>query len=170
SATIKRTNSLRSDVLRVGQELKIPGGSAPTPEPTAMPTATPGATATPALAATATPTATAAFEFSAPNLLTPANGAVVQGAEDVLLNWTSVGLLGDDTWYVVRIWRDDPSEPTPSTGWTRTTAWRIPASFQPQADAKSRRFWWSVRVMRAREGQTPLPVSPESAQRWFEWQ
>ncbi len=168
-AALMQANGLTSnDVLRVGQELRLPGG-APTPTATEAPTVTP----TPTVAATATsapaPTASVAYEFPAPNLLTPADGATVEGAEDVILNWTSVGLLGNDTWYVVRVWRDDPSEPAPSTGWTRTTAWRIPASFQPQAGARSRRFWWSVTVMRLREGQTPLAVSPESAQRWFEW-
>lgn len=170
TALMEANGLTSSDVLRVGQELKIPGGAAPTPTATLEPTFTPTPTVTATLTPEPAPTANTTFEFPAPNLLTPADGAIVQGAEDVILNWTSVGLLGDDTWYVVRIWRDDPSEPTPPTGWTRTTAWRIPASFQPQAGAKSRRFWWSVTVMRLREGQTPLAISPESAKRWFEWQ
>ncbi len=157
-----------ANVVSVGQELKIPG-SEPTPAPTVAATETPEPTAT--TAATATVAAAAAGdEFKAPALLTPANGATVEGEEDVILNWTSVGLLDDDTWYVVKIWRDDDSLPTPATGWTRTTAWRIPASFRPDEDATSRSFHWSVTVMRTVEGESPVPVSPVSEERSFEWQ
>jgi len=159
------------NLIKVGQELKIPGGESP-PAPTEAPTTTSTATLAPTavLTATAGLTGTAvAYEFAAPALLTPANGQAVEGAEDVLLNWTSVGFLADDTWYVVKMWRDDPAEPAPAAGWTRTTAWRIPASFRPAADAASRRFWWSVTVMRAREGEAPVAVGPTSEERWFEW-
>lgn len=174
----------QSDVLRVGQQLVIPGVAAPTATPgeaatevptaaptaetPAAPTATPAASETPATPPTPQATVTAALEFPAPNLLNPADGAVF-GAEDILLNWSSVGLLGDDTWYVVKIWTDDPAQPTPATGWTRTTAWRIPASSRPPADATSRKFHWTVTVMRAVEGQEAVAVSPVSETRTFEW-
>jgi LysM repeat protein len=178
-ADLMAANNLASaDLIRVGQTLQIPGaGTPPAPGPTEAPLATatpllPTATlvATVMMTPTPAPQPTPSHEFAAPNLLTPAMGAVVKGAEDVLLNWTSVGLLADDTWYVIKIWRDDPSLPTPSTGWTRTTAWRILASFQPGAGETSRRFYWSVTVMRAREGQAPVAVSPASEERWFEWE
>ncbi len=164
--------------LRAGQELTIPNSAAGTP---AAPTLQPGATAA-ATAAASTPTAapatttpagaaptSTAFQFAAPNLLSPADGTVYTTAEDILLNWSSVGLLGDDTWYVVKIWTDDPNQPTPATGWTRTTAWRIPASSRPAADAASHTFHWTVTVMRASEGQDPVAVSEVSETRTFEW-
>ncbi len=173
----------QGDVLRVGQELVIPGVPAPTAEatpapseapaqpttePAGAPTETPAASETPATQPTPQPTVTAALEFPAPNLLNPPDGSVF-GAEDILLNWSSVGLLGDDTWYVVKIWTDDPNQPTPATGWTRTTAWRIPVSSRPPADAASHTFHWSITVMRAVEGQEAVAVSPVSETRSFEW-
>gem|GEM_PF-2497034 len=157
--------------VSAGQELKIPGAGSATPAPS--PALATTATATPAASPTASPVPSitpSAFEFPAPNLLTPADGQVFQGADDILLNWSSVGLLGDDTWYVVKIWSEDPSQPTPATGWTRTTAWRIPASSRPAANASSRKMFWMVTVMRAREGQEPVAVSPASATRSFVWQ
>jgi len=158
--------------VTAGQELKIPDAAAATP---ALPAATPAATPTltPAASPTASPVPSitpSAFEFPAPNLLTPADGEVFRGADDILLNWSSVGLLGDDTWYVVKIWSEDPTQPTPATGWTRTTAWRIPGSSRPAANAASHKMFWTVTVMRAREGQEPVAVSPASATRSFEWQ
>ena len=157
--------------VSAGQEIKIPAKASATPAAVAAPAAT--ATATRAASRTASPVPSitpSAFEFPAPTLLTPADGQVFRGAEDILLNWSSVGLLGDDTWYVVKIWSEDPSQPIPATGWTRTTAWRIPASSRPAANAASRKMFWMVTVMRVREGQEPVAVSPPSATRSFEWQ
>lgn len=177
-AALVAENGLRdADVLRIGQELKIPGAAPaePTPAPTQTPTPTSAPTHTPTPevgppTATPGPGTTSSFLFAAPNLLTPPDGAVVQGGDDVLLNWASVGLLGDDTWYVVRVWLDDPTQPTPPAGWTRTTSWRVPASYRPAAGASSRRVWWSVTVMRAREREEPVAVSPVSQVRSFTWQ
>lgn len=177
-AALVAENGLRdADVLRIGQELRIPGAApaVPTPAPTLTPTATSAPTHTPtpevgAQTVTPGPVATSSFMFAAPNLLTPPDGAVVQGGDDVLLNWASVGLLSDDMWYVVRVWPDDPTQPTPPAGWTRTTSWRVPASYRPAAGASSRRVWWSVTVMRAREREEPVAVSPVSQVRWFTWQ
>lgn len=187
---IEANELTEADVLRVGQELKIPGSAAETgPEETAAPTSeaaeTPTGEATepepeetpepeatepgPGETPTAGPAPTAVYEFAAPNLLNPPDGAVFEGAEDILLNWSSVGLLGDDTWYVVRVWSDDPDLPAIADGWTRTTHWRIPASSQPPANAASHTFHWTVTVMRAREGQEPTAISPTSATRTFEW-
>ena len=175
-------------MLSVGQQLTIPGQPGQPAQPTPAPTVMPTATLTPTEAVTVTaeaetaaptptpsnkaPTAAPAngnLEFPAPSLLSPADGAKQLPGEDVLLNWSSVGLLGDDTWYVVRIWRDNSSLPTPPAGWTRTTAWRIPASYQPAANASSHTFYWSVTVMRVREGETPVPVSQASGTRSFTW-
>lgn len=164
------------DVVRIGQELRIPAAAAPAPTaaPSPTPTATPAPTQTmaPTSGAPQTPPSQptgAAYEYPAPGLLTPPDGTVIRGGDDVLLNWSSVGLLGDDTWYVVRIWTDDPALAAPPTGWTRTTAWRIPASHRPPTNAPSHRFYWSVTVTRARTGEAPLAVSPESGARWFDW-
>ena len=161
------------DVIKVGQVLKIPGGTAPaaqaspTPEPTATPEPSPTPTATATAPQPAAAPGPASFVFAAPNLLTPPDNAIIKGAEDILLNWTSVGLLDDNTWYVVSIRREDKAEP--SLGWTRTTAWRFPVDQHPQAGEPSR-FYWSVTVMRSIEGSVPEPLSPRSEERVFVWE
>jgi murein DD-endopeptidase MepM/ murein hydrolase activator NlpD len=181
-AALMAANNIKDgDVIRVGQELVIPAGVTPSPtapKATETPTATAPSTLAPTLTVTATtgaagaPTAavaaTATFVFAAPSLLTPPNNAIIKGAEDILLNWTSVGLLDDNTWYVVSIRREDQGEP--SLGWTRTTAWRFPASEFPGTGAASNRFYWSVTVMRAVEGSAPEALSPQSEERVFVWE
>lgn len=175
-AALMAANNIKDgDVIRVGQELIIPVGVTPSPtapKTTETPAATAQATLAPTLTVTATAGAagapTATFAFAAPSLLTPPNNAIIKGAEDILLNWTSVGLLDDNTWYVVSIRREDQSEP--SLGWTRTTAWRFPASEFPGAEAASNRFYWSVTVMRAVEGSAPEALSPQSEERVFVWE
>jgi len=179
-ADLMAANNIKdANAIQAGQELKIPAGaSALSTTPTALatlaaPTPTLGSTLvapTATLAATVQATAEpAAFAFAAPNLLNPADGTVFRSGDDILLNWSSVGLLADDTWYVVKVWTDDPAQPTPSLGWTRTTAWRIPGSSRPAADAATHKYYWSVTVMRASEGQDPVAVSPASETRTFEW-
>ena len=175
-ADLMAANNIEAgDVLKVGQVLKIPGGVEPTPEP--PPTEAPTATAEPTLTVAPTETVTATlpaaapppptYTFAAPNLLTPPDNAIIKGAEDILLNWTSVGLLDDNTWYVVSIRREDKTEP--SLGWTRTTAWRFPVEQHPKAGEPSR-FYWSVTVMRSVEGSVPEPLSPRSEERVFVWE
>lgn len=169
-----------ANLVKIGQELQIPGvgAPAPTPAPTEAPTATPPPTATATAVAaaataalTATPADSTAYPYAAPKLLSPANGETVKGAEDVVLNWASVGLLGEDTFYVVNLRREDPSLPIPNPGWTPTTGWRIPASYYPGADAASRRFYWSVTVMkRGLDGDPPTALGPASEERWFIWE
>ena len=171
-ADLLAANNLQSaDQLQVGQQITIPGPTVtPVPTQAVTPTAAPSPTPTGSAAAPGpSPAAQTDLQFPAPNLLTPKDGAQIQGAQDVLLNWSSVGLLSDDTWYVVHVWSDDPAQPTLPDGWTRTTAWRLPATLRPGANAASHRFHWTVTVMRSSEGQQPVALSPTSTPRTFEW-
>ncbi len=141
-------------LLRVGQTLFIPRGT-PTPSPTA--TFRPTRTATPGP------------PYAPPVLLWPPNGTVYRGVErTIFLQWTGVGLLAQDEWYVVRLER--AGRPVHEE-WTKANAWRIPAELRPDPEAADHKFTWEVSVMR-QEGPEPgrgeVLVSAGET-RWFEW-
>jgi len=128
--------------LQAGQELIIPLGT-PTPEPTATPE--PSATPTPGP------------PYAAPALLSPPDGEVFTGSDaQVVLSWASVGVLKDDEWYVVRLWRGEGETKRLAADpvWTRATAWTVPSALWPgqeTADSESV-FHWDVTVMRRTGG------------------
>ncbi len=152
--------------LQVGQELIVPIGT-PTPTPTLTPHPT--------------PTPTPGPRYPAPALLAPIDGAVFRGEEDpILLNWTSVGILAEDEWYVVRLRyiaeeTDKAAEVTPLPSmWTRSTAWRVPPTWRPPEAARSHLFRWSVTVvLQSGVGEDgtweALALSPMSRSRSFSW-
>ena len=130
-AIIQANDLENPEMLRVGQQLRIPLGTpTPLPPPTLIPT----------------PTATLGPPFPAPIPLGPTDGETISG-EAVLLNWGSVGLLDVDQWYLVRLWAGEwPDGVFVAEEWTKGTSWRAPAdSWQPTV-AFSQRFYWSVIV------------------------
>jgi len=117
------------DLIYEGQELIIP-----LMPPTATPTLTP----------TPTPTATPGPPYPAPNLLSPANDAVFQGQDAVIvLNWTSVGILTDNQAYRVEL--ETPASTAPVTYTTQGTAWRLPSDLWP--GGRRRTMTWRVTVV-----------------------
>jgi len=146
-------------LIFVGQRLVIPP---PTPTPT--PTETP----------IPTPTPTPGLPYAAPFLLYPPDGATFTGAEaDIVLNWTSVGLLADDEWYVLRLRDASDAQPSPASVWTKIPSYRLPAEWRP-GPSSEREILWDVVVMRARapvqDGvQSGTAASPMSATRRFLW-
>jgi LysM repeat protein/predicted nucleic acid-binding Zn ribbon protein len=159
-AQLKEINSLTSDQLRVGQELRIPVGTAtPTPTLTPIPTLTP----TPGPAR------------PAPALLGPPDETAFEGADTViLLNWASVGILGEDEWYVVRARRTGLVVQLLPLVWTKATSWRLPADLYIEGLDEPQRFYWQVSVMQqtglAEDG-TPLgeQISASGEVRTFTW-
>ncbi len=156
---IKEASGLDSNNLRVGQELKIPVGTA-----TPTPTLTPAPTLTP----------TPGPPRPAPYLLAPPDGAAFEGAETVvMLNWASVGILDADEFYVVRLRSMDPRAEQPPLVWTQATSWRVPAEVY-RAGTEPQHFRWQVSIMRqtgvADDG-TWLGEdhSPSSETRTFSW-
>jgi len=119
--------------LQVGQELLIIPGT-PTPEPTATPMPP--------------PTATPGPPFPAPALLWPPDGGTIPADEPALLNWTSVGLLGPDQWYLVRVQPADSSDASPVEALLKGTSWRLPPELAPQPEEPARRYRWEVWVVR----------------------
>ncbi len=158
---LKEVNGLKNDSLRAGQELRIPVGTA---TPTAAPTQTPTLTPTPAP------------PYLAPALLGPADGSAFAGPDAaILLNWTSVGILEPDEWYVVRLRRLGAVAAQPTSIWTKTTAWRLDATLYTEELAVPRQFQWQVIVMHqtgvAEDGtRIGEEISPPSETRTFSWQ
>ena len=132
-SAILEANNLKADaILRIGQVLIIPRG---TPTPTLTPTVA------------ASPTPTTGPPLPAPALLGPAEGAVLDAAEPVVLRWTAVGTLGEEDWYVVHVWSLAPGGPdlelhVKGTSLRLETTWRLP-------DYVAERGWrWRVIVAR----------------------
>jgi LysM repeat protein len=115
-------------VLSAGQQLNVP---APTPTPTVTPTLTGSETPT------STPT------HSAPQLIFPADESTVSGP--VRLTWLSVGVLGDDEYYLVAL-RDETTGATFNAD-TRQLSLDIPAAYL-LADGQAHTFTWQVSVAR----------------------
>ncbi len=158
--TIKQTNNLTSDSLAVGQDLRIPVGTA-TPVPTETPTITPTPTPGPAR--------------PAPALLAPPDGAAFEEAEaSILMNWTSIGILAQDEWYVLRVRRAGPIAQQLPAVWTKATSWRLPASYYLEGLQEPQQFFWHVVIMRqtgTAESGTRIGemVSPETPIRILTW-
>ena len=115
------------------------------------------------------------YPYPAPALLSPADGQVFRGADEVIaLNWASVGILAEDEWYVLRLQYEAQQTAQPPSVWTKATGWRVPADLQPSSEVQSRLLRWNVTIMRQThtgpEG-TPegIVISPMSATRSFYW-
>ena len=172
SEEIARANNLSlNSVLTIGQELVIPGVAA---EPTAGPTASPtSASVSPEISSTPTPfpyrTRPQEMAYRQPRLLTPVNGMIFSGeASSIVLQWTSVGILGADEWYQVRLWTPDGGA-EPEIRLTRSTSWRLSTELYPSL-RRSDRFLWDVAVVRLLDtapGYEELSVV--SVQRAFRW-
>lgn len=159
-ADIREANGLEGNQLSIGQKLKIPVGTA-TPTPTVTPTPT------------LTPTPGPARQ--APALLSPPDGVTFEGSGTVILvNWTSVGILNEDEWYVLRMRRSGAIAQQLPPVWTKTTSWRLPSDLYIEGLTEAQRFDWQVVVMRQtgieEDGTlTGEQISPSSGSRTFFW-
>lgn len=144
-----------ADYLRVGQALLVPlAPITPTPTPTAP--VTPQA-----------PTPTQVPTLAAPTLLSPPDGSVISGQNEVTLTWMAVGTLKADEWYVVTLFAGDKPRPA-ATWWTKSTAWRLPAALRGTTRAGVD-FTWRVQVRRGSPEQPGPAISPSSVERRFTW-
>lgn len=141
-------------LLRVGQTLVIPIGTpTPLPSPTFRPTQTP----------------TVGPPYTTPALLWPPDGTVYRGEQaNVLVQWTAVGYLKSDEWYVVRVRRGNDII---GEQWTKANAWRMAADLRPPASAADHRLTWEVLIMRQEGLETGkgTVLVPEAETRWLEW-
>ncbi|MFO7917092.1 MAG: LysM peptidoglycan-binding domain-containing protein [Anaerolineae bacterium] len=167
---IVEANDLSSNtLLQLDQELIIPG-IAPTPTPTSTSTPSPTlkTTATPSPTPTRGDTATPTLAYRQPQLLAPPHASMVEGKEeDVVLNWTSVGVLADDEWYMLRLWPAE--EDTPVVEWTKATSWRVPPEMYPGKGVLNALHWQVTVVVRPREEAEGEPISLPSERYTFIW-
>jgi LysM repeat protein/predicted nucleic acid-binding Zn ribbon protein len=164
------------ELLSIGQVLVIAGGPTLTPTASVTPIASHTPTFTPTPWPTiGGPTPTPEYPYPAPIALGPPNQRVFDGQDTVvLLNWTSVGILGDDDWYVVTVRVSRGDQIVENAHWLKTTSWRLPDELRPAADAGPQIYWWDVVVRRQTEinasGERSGPtVSPRTAPRQFTW-
>jgi len=144
-------NNLKDTFLHPGQQLIIPP---PTPTPTLTATPLPTSTPTPGLS------------FPAPALLFPPDAADITDTAVIELNWTAVGLLASDQYYVLRLRTSDGSRV--ESLWLKTPSYRPPASW------RGNQLEWDVIVLQltttnadgSREGKIQSPFSPT---RTFTW-
>lgn len=153
---IMQANNMKpGETLHIGRALLIPLVPA-------TPTATPTTPITPL-----PPTPTEIPGLTAPNLLTPADGAIITGEDSVLLTWTSVGVLAPEEWYVVTLMSPEKETPVASW-WTKSTTWRLPVDYRPSGNA-GHDYTWRVQVRRGGSDQPGEPTSPVSETRRFTW-
>jgi LysM repeat protein len=153
---ILQANKMKAtDFLRIGQPLTVPRTPA---------TATPMPTVE---VIPVTPSPTPVPTLRAPALLAPADGAVLTGQGSVLLNWTSVGILQPDQWYVVTLKKGERNTAA-TMWWTKGTTWRLGSEFRGSTQAGVD-YTWRVQV-RAGSAEEPGDVaSPASEERRFTW-
>lgn len=154
---IMAANNMDSpDLIYVGQELVVP-----LMPPTATPTLTP----------MPTPTPTPGPPYSAPQLLSPADGALFEGKDTlVVLTWTSVDILGENQAYLVEL--EVPALVHPLTYATQATSWRLPSDVWRAGQPQS--LVWRVTVvqqenMGSEEPPEWTPRSLPSETRRFVW-
>jgi serine/threonine protein kinase len=118
----------------------------PTPRPQPTPTPTPKPTATP-------------VGYPTPLLVEPANGAQFGGGH-IWLRWRWDGQLGTDEHFDVRVWRE--GQPHFGIAWTEQPEYLL------NLDALGGGgYYWSVAVIRGRDGKWEKDLSPESEARSF---
>jgi LysM repeat protein len=153
------------DSLREGQTLVIPGRLI--------------STETPGIGGPPTPTISSQVVYQAPVLLGPPDGREFRQEEaesPVLLNWLSVGLLGDDEWYSVLVGFADTQEgeTTEISELTKANSYLLPMEYRPPADAESPLVEWRVAVVRLVETDVEdnpdvIRIGRQSETRSFFW-
>jgi len=194
---LKKANGLKNNLIHIGQKLTLPTGPGGT---AAAPAATPEASLTPMPALDTAEGVTGTLAFTQPmtttsilltpvptwtptpgpdnrpvRLLAPANEAVFEGPNAIiLLNWASAGILDEDEWYVLRLRWTDSEEGEPLFIWTKATSWRVPASLYAGGLDQPQRWRWRILVMRqtgVTEDGTRIgaEIRPASDVRVFYW-
>jgi hypothetical protein len=107
---------------------------------------------------------------TAPTLLSPPSETYYQPQDAIVLQWSGVGPLAEDEWYVVRI----PHPLGEEVGVTRETEWLVPAYVWLLKPSSGRLYWSvSVRVRTSEEipGNANLwpAAGAESPARSFVW-
>ncbi len=163
-AIMEANDIIDADSIRQGQKLVIPGATT--------------STETPGVGGAPTPTASSQLVYPSPTLLGPAPEKEFreeQAELAILLNWLSVGLLGEDEWYCVTVrFLDAEGEEQEIVEYAKANSYRLSSELRPPSDAESHAFEWEVRVVRLIEtdredGPQVMPIGSRSELRSFYW-
>ena len=133
---------------------------------------------TPGIGGAPTPTTASQLVYGAPLLLGPPDGQEFreeQAELPILLNWLSVGLLGDDEWYSVTVrGLGSEGEEWKTVEFTKANSYHVSAESRPSPDAQSHAFEWEVRVVQLTEtgvddNPEVRPIGRRSEARTFHW-
>jgi len=153
----------------------------PTKEPS--PTLSPAPTATPSLTSTTLPPQdtpipiispttqpTAMIDtYETPVLLNPGPETRFSGGQELVLEWRSVGTLGKNERYAVRIIFNVGDKVIYKGDQLKETTWIVSREFQQQVNGPERKFTWYVYVERDTGGESAVQISPDSERRVFYW-
>jgi LysM repeat protein len=153
------------DTISEGQTLVIPGRVSPAE--------------TPGIGGPPTPTVSSLLVYPGPQLLGPPDGWEFRDEEaelPILLNWLSVGPLGEDEWYAVSIATSQTEGPETQTvtAFTKANSYRVPLELRPPSGAAHPIVEWHVSVVRleqndGEESPNVVPIGRESESRSFYW-
>jgi LysM repeat protein len=167
-------NSQPSDILQVGQVLRVPAAGAAIPLPAtptpARPTVVPAAATPTVPAATPTPVIPTVAALAAPSLVTPMTGDGFTSGAQPVLSWKPVRGFGPQDYYYVLVkymMRDGQQGYVEDRG--TDTSFTVPFWVHDVAAPPDRLATWSVQVRRMGPGNQEIEISPPSENRTFYW-
>jgi LysM repeat protein len=168
-------NKRPTDILQVGDRLRIPPAGAVVAVPTVTPTAA-RPTPTPAAATPASPPPTpttaapVVARLAAPSLLSPMSGDGFTASTQPVLSWRAVPGLGpQDYYYVLAKFTMRDGQQINVEERTTATSLTVPSWVFDVASPPDRLGVWSVQVRRPGQGSQEIEVSPPSESRAFYW-
>lgn len=170
--TLAAFNNRRpTDILQVGQVLRVPTAGAAVAQPAATPTPL---RPTPTTAATSQPTPTVDIppvaRLAAPVLLSPASGDGFSGAGQPMLTWNPVvGFGPQDFYYVLVRFTMRDGQQGFVEGRVTTPSFAMPMWVYDVASPPERLSVWSVQVRRQGPGNQDIEISPPSENSAFYW-
>ena len=99
-------------------------------------------------------------QYPAPVLVSPDDDARFATGEMVTVHWTWDGELGPDEYFDVRLWQE--GAPNYGVGWSREGTYGV-------AGEPNVIYYWSIAVIRGRDGQMLEQLSPQSPPRRLSW-
>ncbi len=99
-------------------------------------------------------------DYPAPVLLSPEDGAQFPVGREIPVRWMWDGELGEDEHFDVRLWRE--GAPHYGVGWSREESYAVKGD-------PGVLYYWSIAVIRGKDGRMLEQLSPESPPRRIWW-
>jgi hypothetical protein len=98
--------------------------------------------------------------YPAPNLISPDDGASFPAGKEITVRWTWDSELGEHEHFDVRLWQE--GAPHYGVGWSKEGIYAVVG--EPGVA-----YYWSVAVIRGKDGEMLEQLSPESPPRKLLW-